>query len=199
MRYWIYSNNEVQGPFEIRELAAKPGFTGSSLVCPEAADGGQAAEWKEASNYPEIFATPSAPASPPAAAPRPAPAGDMLELTMRGSLVSAPVFDEQEKPAPPPAQGASKVGDLVFSPPPAKPAAVPAQDLPPSAPPTPSQAPAGPSDPRMETLKKKLDQMSSTLSAMGESQVQLTGRIGMLESAIADMKAMLESGGAKSG
>lgn len=194
MRYWVYTNNEVQGPFETRELAAKPGFSGSSLVCPEAAGGGQAAEWKEASNYPEIFAAPPAPADPPAAAPKPAPAENMLELTMRGSLVSEPVFDDTARPAAPPAQGAPKVGDLVFSPPP-RPPQTPATGVPSPLPVGPDPVPAAAPDPRLDALRKKLDQMSSTLAAMGESQVQLTGRIGMLESAIADMKTLLEGSG----
>lgn len=191
MRYWVYTNNEVQGPFEIRELSARPGFSGSSLVCPETAGGGQAAEWKEASNYPEIFAAPPAPAAPPAAAPRPAPAEDMLALTMRGSLVSEPVADDRAASSPP-AQGAPKVGDLVFSPP-VKPASPPAAGALSSVPLTPSPAPAAgqEADPRLEALRKKLDQMSSTLKTMGESQVQLTGRISMLESAIDDMKSLL--------
>jgi hypothetical protein len=181
MRYWVYTNNEVQGPFEIRELSARPGFSGSSLVCPETAGGGQAAEWKEASNYPEIFAAPAAAPAPAPAAPKPAPAEDMLALTMRGSLVSEPVFDDRARPSAPPAQGGSKVGDLVFTPPPSSPAAAPAADQ------------------RLDPLKKKLDQMSATLKSMGESQVQLNGRIAMLESAIADMKALLENGGPKAG
>ncbi len=194
MKYWVYTNNEVQGPFEIRELSARPGFSGSSLVCPETAAGGQGAEWKEASNYPEIFAAPPAPAAPPAAAPRPAPAEDMLALTMRGSLVSEPVFDEKARPPSSAPQGAQKVGDLVFSPP-TKPAPAPAAAPVSAVPltPAPSAVPAAGAAayPRLEALRKKLDQMSSTLTAMGESQVQLTGRIGMLESAIADMKNLL--------
>lgn len=179
MRYWIYINNEVLGPFETRELTARPGFSGSSLVCPEAPGGGQAAEWKEASNYPDIFAAPAAPSAPRPAAP--APVEDTLALTMRGSLVSEPVFDDTARPAAPRDQGSPKVGDLVFTPP-AKPAPAPA--------PSPA-AQDGAADQRLEALRKKLDQMSSTLTAMGESQVQLTGRIGMLESAIADMKSLL--------
>lgn len=182
MRYWVYSNNEVRGPFGPRELSSSPGFTGSSLVCPESDDGGQAAGWKEASNYPEIFSAPPAPpaqAAAAAAAPRPAPAEDLLALTMRGSLVSEPVMEPRAGHA----EGPSKVSELVFAAP-RKPDAAP------------GAAPAGaagpnPADPRIEALKKKLDQMSSALKAMGESQVQLTGRIGMLESAIADMQSLL--------
>ncbi|KAF0125989.1 MAG: hypothetical protein FD189_1764 [Elusimicrobia bacterium] len=194
MRYWVYTNNEVQGPFEARELTARPEFSGSSLVCPEAAGGGQGAEWKEASSYPEIFAAPASPAAPPPAEPRPAPTEDMLALTMRGSLIAEPVFDDTAKPSSPPPQGAPKVGDLVFSPP-SKPSPATAAGLPSSAPVSPASAPAttpaDAADPRLDELRKKLDQMSSTLTAMGESQVQLTGRIGMLESAITDMKSLL--------
>ncbi|MDQ7773886.1 MAG: hypothetical protein RDU13_10215 [Elusimicrobiales bacterium] len=194
MRYWIYTDNEVRGPFGARELASRPGFSGSSLVCPESSDGGQGAEWKEASNYPEIFAAPPAPAAPPAAAPRPAPAEDMLALTMRGSLVSEPVVDDRASAAPA-AQGAPKVGDLVFSPP-VKPSPSAASGNLSSVPlspagAAPATAPGRAADPRIEALRKKLDQMSSTLKTMGESQVQLTGRISMLESVIDDMKSLL--------
>lgn len=187
MRYWIYHNNEVLGPFDSRELSARPGFSASSLVCPESPGGGQAAEWKEASGYPEIFAAPPSP-EPPPPSPRPAPAPDMLELTMRGSLVAEPVFDGGANSPAPPARGASRVGDLVF-PPPAKPGPAPDRAAPAAVQPVP--APSGAADPRPEVLKKKLDQMSSALASMGESQAQLAARISALESAIADMRALL--------
>lgn len=101
MKYWVYMNNEVRGPFEKEKMTEIPDFTSSSLVCPEARDGEQSPGWKEASSYPDIPAG-GAPASAPAAPQpqRPAPE-DMLELTMRGSLVSAPEIEEPVTPPPP--------------------------------------------------------------------------------------------------
>ena len=35
MKYWFFDGNDVVGPFEAKELAARPGFAATSLVCPE--------------------------------------------------------------------------------------------------------------------------------------------------------------------
>lgn len=35
MKYWFFDGNDVVGPFEPKELVARPGFAATSLVCPE--------------------------------------------------------------------------------------------------------------------------------------------------------------------
>ncbi|MFH1726283.1 MAG: hypothetical protein ABII00_16865 [Elusimicrobiota bacterium] len=54
MRYWVYINGEVPGSYEPDELAATPGFTETSMVCP-AAGGIEERHWRHAGQLPEIL------------------------------------------------------------------------------------------------------------------------------------------------
>lgn len=55
MRYWVYINNEIKGPFEKDELLKLEGFNASTLICPQSPVGEETKEWKEASNFPELI------------------------------------------------------------------------------------------------------------------------------------------------
>ena len=68
MRYWLYVNNEIRGPYEVEKLAALENFSGASLVSPEYRPEGEAGDWKAASVYPEVMAALS-PSSASAARP----------------------------------------------------------------------------------------------------------------------------------
>jgi len=54
MRYWLYSQGNILGPYSVEELAAQPSFTPMSLVCPEGADGTSPSDWKTAYEIKEI-------------------------------------------------------------------------------------------------------------------------------------------------
>ena len=60
MKYWLFDGSDVVGPFTPQELAARPGFAPTSLVCPENTSD-QEDSWKMASAFEEL-ATTSAPA-----------------------------------------------------------------------------------------------------------------------------------------
>ncbi len=49
MRYWVYINDKVDGPFDEMKLADVAGFTPDTLICAEEADGGNQ-EWVKASS-----------------------------------------------------------------------------------------------------------------------------------------------------
>ncbi|UPT74918.1 MAG: response regulator [Elusimicrobiota bacterium] len=86
MPYYVHEEGRTLGPFEARELVLRPGFKGTTLVCPAGATSADA--WKQASAFPDvakaldpnssgIFLTAAPPrvdAEPPPPAPAPAAA-----------------------------------------------------------------------------------------------------------------------------
>ena len=76
MRYWVYLKGEVPGSFEPEELAATPGFTLTTLVCPAE---GEILEknWRRAGEFEDVAraveARVSRSAEPPPASMLPAP------------------------------------------------------------------------------------------------------------------------------
>jgi len=54
MKYWLYSNGNILGPYLPEELSALPAFSRMSLVCPEDASGANPDDWKPAEEVPEI-------------------------------------------------------------------------------------------------------------------------------------------------
>lgn len=167
MKYWAHINNVVCGPYEKEKLAEQPGFTVSSLLCPESAAGEEANAWKAASSYPEVLAALS-PAPAPAQPKKPAAESPLL-MTMRGTLIEEPV-----------------VKDPVPEPPKEKPAAGFSVGIPPA-----SVENARRPDPQPEPLAQKLEQMSAMLVSIGNSQAQLLERLGRVESSVAAMKSLL--------
>lgn len=68
MKYWFFDGNDVVGPFTPKELAARPGFAETSLVCPENFSENED-NWKTASSFPDFHfnsqeAFPSQPPEP---------------------------------------------------------------------------------------------------------------------------------------
>lgn len=186
MRYWAYIDKKVCGPFEQEKLAGLPDFGPALLLCPDIPGGAQADAWKEASAYPEVLTAVSA-APAPAQPARPA-AENPIGLTMRGSLIGEPVT---ESPAPAPARPAQPAaespllmtmrGTLIEEPGVGEPVKAP-----PAASPAAAANSAAP-----EPLKLKLEQAGAELAAIAETQSQLAARLKRLESAVADMKALL--------
>ena len=194
MKYWAYTNNEVGGPFEKEQLAKLPGFTASSLICPETPAGGQTPDWKEAAAYPEVTAALASPGQTHAPAPvrtRPAESESPLAMTMRGTLIE-PVVTEPAAGTPA-AFSLTPINAL-------KPAAIePPKETPrplvPGKTQVPSEnIPAG-QEPGagLEPLKQKVEQMGGALVAIRKSQGQLLEELNRLESAVAEMKALLSS------
>ena len=58
MKYWLFDGSDVVGPFTPQELAARPGFAPTSLVCPEN-NSDQEDSWKMASAFEELAAEPA--------------------------------------------------------------------------------------------------------------------------------------------
>lgn len=56
MKYWLYSEGNILGPYEPAELLALPAFAEESLVCPESATGDNPGDWRPASQVQEIAA-----------------------------------------------------------------------------------------------------------------------------------------------
>lgn len=54
MRYWIFQNNQVNGPFEPDDLAQVPGYSAEALVCPEGRRGTNMGDWQRAGMVGEL-------------------------------------------------------------------------------------------------------------------------------------------------
>ena len=50
MRYWVYINDKVEGPYEEDKLVTLPGFTPDTLICAEEINAGGNQEWVKASS-----------------------------------------------------------------------------------------------------------------------------------------------------
>lgn len=50
MKYWVYINDKVDGPFEEDKLGTLPGFTPETLICAEVTQNGGTQEWLKASS-----------------------------------------------------------------------------------------------------------------------------------------------------
>ena len=69
MRYWVYINDKVEGPYDENKLVTLNGFTPDTLICAENAASGGSQEWVKASSVFEFDAVPEPqPAQTPAAA-----------------------------------------------------------------------------------------------------------------------------------
>ncbi|MBP3513256.1 MAG: DUF4339 domain-containing protein [Elusimicrobiaceae bacterium] len=69
MRYWVYINDKVEGPFEEEKLVTLQGFTPDTLICAEDAANGGNQEWAKASS---IFEFDQVPVTQPAVQAAPA-------------------------------------------------------------------------------------------------------------------------------
>ncbi|NLI09643.1 MAG: hypothetical protein GX447_02655 [Elusimicrobia bacterium] len=54
MKYWLYSDGKIEGPFEPEELVIKPSFNSDSMVCEASLSGSSPDDWKRASFIPEL-------------------------------------------------------------------------------------------------------------------------------------------------
>lgn len=74
MKYWLFQNNQVNGPYEPEEISNAAGYGAESLVCAEGHKGTKMGDWQRASAVPELASslskipqlTPSIKISPPA-------------------------------------------------------------------------------------------------------------------------------------
>ena len=83
MRYWVYINDKVEGPYEEAKLVTLQGFTPDTLICSEEVASGGGQEWVKASNIFEF---------------------DQVEKTINQPLPAALGGAAQEAPAAQPAQ-----------------------------------------------------------------------------------------------
>jgi hypothetical protein len=177
-------NNQVAGPFETEKLPGVPGFTLATLICPETPAAGEAPGWKAPSAYPEVLAVFN-PAPAPAQPPRPA-AESPLAMTMRGTLIEEPVIEEPPArvpdPAPVPAPESPLAmtmrGTLIEEPVAEEPA--PAALA--TAEPRPAQAPA-------QTAPPAAAPAQAAPAALTVEEMR--ARLASLESAVAELKALL--------
>lgn len=63
MKYWLYAQGEISGPFNAEELVSREGFRLTALVCPEDKMGETGGDWKCASEFSDF--NPAAPAETP--------------------------------------------------------------------------------------------------------------------------------------
>ncbi len=54
MKYWLYENGSISGPFEAQELLIKPSFGPDSMVCEASLSGSSPDDWKRAAVVPEL-------------------------------------------------------------------------------------------------------------------------------------------------
>ena len=54
MRYWIFQDNAVSGPYEPEDLVRTPGFSAETLVCPEGRKGTRMGDWQRSSAVPAL-------------------------------------------------------------------------------------------------------------------------------------------------
>ena len=54
MKYWLYSDGNILGPYEPAELLAAPDFTEESLICDEDSINASRDDWKPAAQFPEF-------------------------------------------------------------------------------------------------------------------------------------------------
>lgn len=54
MRYWLYSNGNMSGPFEAEELFVNPEFSPESMVCEASRSGASPQDWQRAASVPEL-------------------------------------------------------------------------------------------------------------------------------------------------
>lgn len=53
-KYWVFQNNQVNGPHDPDDLSQLSGFSAESLVCPEGRKGTNMGDWQRASMVPEL-------------------------------------------------------------------------------------------------------------------------------------------------
>jgi hypothetical protein len=54
MKYWIFQNNEVCGPYDPDDLSGLPGYSAEALVCPEGRKGTRMGDWQRAGMVPSL-------------------------------------------------------------------------------------------------------------------------------------------------
>ena len=54
MKYWIFQNNQVSGPYDADDLSQLPGYSAESLVCPEGRKGTSMGDWQRAGLVPAL-------------------------------------------------------------------------------------------------------------------------------------------------
>ena len=80
MKYWVYLNGEVPGSFSPEDLAARPGFTMTALVCPASGEI-QDKNWRRAGEFGDIAAAIAAREVPAAPPPPPADVNSLIDTT----------------------------------------------------------------------------------------------------------------------
>jgi|GEM_PF-5149970 len=117
MKYWVYLNNNVLGPYDKNEVLKMEGFTTETMLTPEVGPGAENQEWKPASEYPE-FSQAGQTSAPAAETPQPAAetpqqtaapeAASPNEISL-SSVSGQPAAEASAFPAIEPAQSAGPI------------------------------------------------------------------------------------------
>jgi hypothetical protein len=111
MRYWIYINSEIKGPFTKEELGGVAGYTPETLICPETPPDGKTQEWQPAS---VVLAAEGAPAAaapaplqetPAPVSEQPAPLQENFQIQQPAQIEPLPQAEPQPEIQPQLAQG----------------------------------------------------------------------------------------------
>lgn len=78
MKYWVFQNNQVSGPFNKEQVSQVRDFSGETLVCPEGRKGTEMGDWQRVEGVPEL-----------------------AEALLKGPRVAAAARDAGERPLPP--------------------------------------------------------------------------------------------------
>lgn len=94
MRYWVYINDKVDGPYEEDKLVTLEGFTPETLICSEEIEEGGSQEWVKASSIFEFDeAAKTMTRAPLTEAELDAAAGKTADVTATSPITAAPAAD----------------------------------------------------------------------------------------------------------
>ena len=99
MRYWVYINDKVEGPFEEDKLVTLNGFTPDTLICAEDTSNSGNQEWVKASSIFEFDQDPAPQQTATASAPAATPAADNMTAMLLAKLdaLTSQLTDMQHK------------------------------------------------------------------------------------------------------
>lgn len=92
MKYWVYINDKVEGPYEEDNLVTLKGFTPETLICSEESANSGNQEWVKASS---IFEFDQVPAPAPVAQPAPAQEPAVAQTAAQPAPAAQPVANDE--------------------------------------------------------------------------------------------------------
>lgn len=103
MKYWLFDGEDIVGPFSPQELAARPGFSAVSMVCPESESEKQDA-WKTADSFSDFeFDSETGQPTPISSQPTETPA-EAAPIEQQDPVISQPTPAVQPAPVTQPTE-----------------------------------------------------------------------------------------------